>query len=70
MNSNRDLQINHKIVRFLEEAKAQSEIILDRLPGLFAIIDANGVVYRGNRKLAEYLNVEFEFLAGNIFDRL
>ncbi len=70
MNSNRDLQINHKVVRFLEEAKAQSEIILDRLPGLFAIIDANGVVYRGNRKLAEYLNVEFEFLAGNIFDRL
>ena len=70
MNSNNDLQMNHKIVRFLEEAKAQSEIILDRLPGLFAIIDANGVVYRGNRKLAEYLDVKFELLAGNIFDRL
>ena len=38
MSANKDLQINHKIIRFLEEAKAQSEMVLDALPGLFAVI--------------------------------
>ncbi len=65
MNANKDLQANHKIVRFLEEAKAQSEMVLDALPGVFAVIDMHGVIYRGNGKLAEYLNVDFESLAGN-----
>ena len=67
MNANKDLQANHKIIRFLEEAKAQSEMVLDALPGIFVVIDSVGKIFRGNAKTAELLNVEFELLAGNSF---
>lgn len=70
MSANKDLQINHKIIRFLEEAKAQSEMVLDALPGLFAVIDKQGAIYRGNIKLTEYLNVPFESVAGNNLSQL
>lgn len=70
MNANKDLQANHKIIRFLEEAKAQSEMVLDSLPGVFAVIDKNGVIYRGNATLASYFNTPFESIAGHLFKQL
>ena len=70
MSLNNDLQTNHKVVRFLEEAKAQSEIVLDGLPGIFAVIDAHGNIFRGNCQLAEILGVEFENIAGNNLSKI
>lgn len=70
MNANKELQANHKVIRFLEEAKAQSEMVLDALPGVFAVLDKNGVILRGNVKLASYLNVPFESMAGSLFNQL
>ncbi len=70
MNPNKDLQANHRIIRFLEEVKAQSEMVLDALPGIFAVIDKNGIIYRGNAKLASYLNIPFESIAGSLFPSL
>ncbi len=70
MNANKDLQANHKMTRFLEEAKAQSEMVLDSLPGLFAVINSAGKIFRGNQNIANLLNVEFEYLADNKFEIL
>lgn len=68
MSLNIDLHATVEIIRFLEISKSQSEIILDSLPGLFLIIDVNGIVIRGNRNLAEFLNVDFENIIGQKFD--
>ena len=70
MHVSKDLQANHKMIRFLEEAKAQSEMVLDALPGVFAVIDHEGRIFRGNSKIADLLNIEFESLAGCRFDQL
>ncbi len=67
MNANKDLQANHKMTRFIEEAKAQSEMVLDSLPGVFAVINFAGKIFRGNQNIAALLNVEFENLADNQF---
>lgn len=70
MNANKDLQANHKMIRFLEEAKAQSEIVLDSLPGIFAVIDRSGKIYRGNARIADLLECEFESLSTSNFQKL
>lgn len=69
MSLNIDLHATVEIIQFLEVSKSQSEVILDSLPGLFLIIDANGIIIRGNRHLAEYLFVDFENLIGQRFDQ-
>ncbi len=68
MSLNIDLRATVEIIRFLEISKSQSEIILDSLPGLFLIIDVDGIIIRGNRNLAEYLSLDFENLIGQKFD--
>ncbi len=69
MSSNTDLQATHQIIGFLEEAKAKSETVLDLMPGLFLVIDSKGLVYRGNRILADFLEVPFEEIGGCQFDQ-
>ncbi|MBC7456711.1 MAG: PAS domain-containing protein, partial [Bdellovibrionaceae bacterium] len=64
MSEDLNLQTNHKIIRFLEETKAQSEQVLDDLPGLIAFIDRDGKIYRGNAQLAAILGVGFEDISG------
>lgn len=68
MSLNIDLSATVEIIRFLEVSKSQSEIILDSLPGLFLIIDVNGMIIRGNRNLAEFFSEDFENLIGQRFD--
>lgn len=70
MSANKELHTNHKMIRFLEEAKAQSEMVLDALPGVFAVIDKSGRIYRGNSKIAELLNLKFESLVEGHFNQL
>jgi hypothetical protein len=60
LNSNSDLQATHRIIQFLEEAKAQSEVIIDSLSGFLAIFDSKGVLYRCNLNLAKYFKINFE----------
>lgn len=70
MSANKELHANHKMIRFLEEAKAQSEMVLDALPGVFAVIDKSGRIFRGNAKIADLLNLKFESLAEGRFNQL
>jgi PAS domain S-box-containing protein len=62
MSHNSDLQATHQIMQFFEEAKGQTENILDFFPEVFAVIDSNGTILRGNQQMAALLKVEMEFL--------
>jgi signal transduction histidine kinase len=57
---NQDLQATHKIINLIEESKRKGEIILDTIPGIFAVINNHGEVLRGNKYLSTYFNVESE----------
>ncbi len=53
---NQDLQASHQILSLLERSKSQSEGILDRLSGAFAIVDGEGRILRTNFGLAQMMN--------------
>jgi serine phosphatase RsbU (regulator of sigma subunit) len=67
--ANADLQATHQIIQFLEEAKAQSELILDSLAGFLLILDSKGTIYRCNRNVTNYLQIPFEDEVGFRFDQ-
>lgn len=50
------------LVGMIESSKAQSEIIIDKISGIFSIINKRGTLKRANWNLAKLLNVEFEYL--------
>ncbi len=70
MNTHKDLHANHKIIRFIEEAKAQSEMVLDALPGVFAVINKNGQIFRGNLNISNLFGTHFEHLTESRFETL
>lgn len=63
-HANVDLQATHQIIQFLEEAKAQSELILDSLSGLLLILDSDGTLYRCNQNAADFFGFTFEHEIG------
>jgi PAS domain S-box-containing protein len=67
---NQDLQASYQIISLLERSKANSEAIIDRLPDLFAIIEENGNVLKGNLQAAQLLGVDEELLLGLNISRL
>lgn len=50
------------LVGMIENSKAQSEVIIDKIAGIFSIINKRGSLKRANWNLAKLLNVEFEYL--------
>lgn len=70
MSSNQDLQATHQIVSILERSKAESDRVLDALPGVFAIVDGAGLIYRGNALLAKIKNSSIEDLLGRNLSNL
>jgi serine phosphatase RsbU (regulator of sigma subunit) len=67
--SNADLQSTHQIIQFLEEAKAQSELILDSLSGLMVIINSKGQIFRCNQNFTDFLGIDFESEIGFALDK-
>lgn len=59
---NQDLQATHKILQFIEASKQQGELILDQIPGLFAVINNKCEILRGNSLLASCLGMDVEDL--------
>lgn len=72
MNSvnNQDVQANHQIVSLLERAKNNAESIIDRLPDVFAVIQPDGRLLKGNHTLASYLGVSTEEVLSKNFNEL
>ncbi len=65
MSVNSDIQASHNIIKFLEDAKSQAEIVLDALPGILAVVDVEGKILRGNFTLAKIIGVDHEGVLGS-----
>src|SRR5689334_20947739 len=61
------IQATQYIITVLEDSKLQSEESLDNMPGIYAIIDEQGQILKGNKNLAEALDVNHEHLLGANF---
>jgi PAS domain-containing protein len=57
---NREIQATHQILRLLEASKEQVDDTLDSLPCVFAVINSDGRVLKGNEQLGDLLGVEKE----------
>jgi signal transduction histidine kinase len=58
-----DLFATYRILQVLERSKSMSETIIDDLPGVFAFVDGDGAIIRGNGELASLLADDIERLS-------
>ncbi|MCG8667869.1 MAG: GGDEF domain-containing protein [Pseudomonadales bacterium] len=61
-NINQDVQASHKILTLLETANAQTEQIIDLLPGIFLIFNDKFDILRGNNEATQVLSAHKETL--------
>ena len=66
----RRFHATHKIITILTQSKANIEYLIDHLPDIFAIIDQNGYICRGNYRLADIFGIHIEKLLGAKFSQL
>ena len=59
---NHDIQASHKILQLIERSKRESDKFLDTIPGIFAVINEDADIIRGNQTLAEYFGLDQELL--------
>ncbi|MBF0316083.1 MAG: Hpt domain-containing protein [Oligoflexia bacterium] len=69
-NINKDLQASHSIITLLEKAKNFSEITIDSLPIVFAVINQEGVILRANRCLAQLFRKDCEQILRDNFSSI
>ncbi|MBY0472260.1 SpoIIE family protein phosphatase [bacterium] len=67
---NQDLQATHQILSLLENSKSLTDRIFDQLPGVFAVVDAQGNILRANQEVAKYIGVDHELLLGRSLSSL
>jgi len=60
----RFLHANTKIMDMLETAKRSSDMMIDHLPVLFAVVNDKSEILRANHKLAEIVGCPLEELRG------
>jgi len=60
----RFLHANAKIMEMLEVAKRSSDVMIDRLPAVFVVVNESGEILRANMKLAELFGGSMEGLRG------
>lgn len=59
-NLNLDLQASHKMLTLLDEANANTESVIDLIPGIFLIINENHEILRANREFVSLFNFDQE----------
>ncbi len=69
-DTNSEIQAAHHILELFETAKANSDSILDGMPGIFCIMASDGTIFRGNQALGEAMAVGIEHLLGRSFMEL
>ena len=57
---NLDLQASHKMLMLLDEANANTESVIDRIPGIFLIINEDHEVLRANLEFIRLLDLDSE----------
>lgn len=60
-NINLDLQASHKILMLLDEANANTESVIDLIPGIFLIINEDHEVLRANREFVDLFGFDYEY---------
>lgn len=55
---NLDLQASHKMLKLLDEANANSESVIDRIPGIFLVVNEDHEVLRANDGFLEILGLD------------
>lgn len=67
---NQDLQASYNIIKLLEGSNIQSEAVFLSLPGIFAVLNDNDEILRGNYTLANYFGVDLEDILRRSFSDL
>ena len=57
---NLDLQASHKMLMLLDEANANTESVIDRIPGIFLIVNENHEVLRANFGFVDLFDLDAE----------
>lgn len=65
-----DLRASHKMLALLGKSKSRLDLVLDDLPGIFAILDHDGTILRGNLGLSDLFDSCPEELLGRQFAHL
>jgi len=60
-NINLDLQASHKMLMLLDEANANTESVIDLIPGIFLIVNENCEILRANREFVDLFGFEYEY---------
>ncbi|MBC7465028.1 MAG: PAS domain-containing protein [Bdellovibrio sp.] len=63
-NLNQDIQASYQIIQLLEKSKQNSELIIESLPDVFMVIDANGKIYKANKEACRFLKLDAEQVLG------
>lgn len=64
IHSNQYIQSGSRITSWLENSKSHTEAILDNLPDVFAVINNEGLIFKGNHVLSKLLRTDIEHLLG------
>ncbi|MBU2511061.1 Hpt domain-containing protein [bacterium] len=67
---NHDLQASYGVIKLLEGSNINSERVFQSLPGVFAIINENNEILRGNETVASCLGVHKEDILRQLFSNL
>jgi diguanylate cyclase (GGDEF)-like protein len=59
-NLNLDLQASHKMLTLLDEANANTESVIDLIPGIFLIINEERQILRSNSEFVKLLGLDHE----------
>lgn len=57
---NLDLQASHKMLMLLDEANANTESIIDSIPGIFLIVNENHEILRTNLEFTRLFGLDAE----------
>lgn len=61
-SSSAEIQATHQIIQIFERSKMQVDDDLDSLPGIYAIVNLDGQIYKGNKLLGSLFETDHEYL--------
>ena len=67
---NQDLQASYNIIKLLEGSNIKSETVFLSLPGIFAVVNDNDEILKGNYTVANYLQADIEDILRKPFSNL
>lgn len=66
-NANKDLQASYQIIQLIERSKNNSELVIERLPDVFLVLDRRGRIFKANEEACRFLGLSSEQALGFSF---